>query len=155
MNHRHRSRQQRCHDLCILLRLRSVRWRAALPAQALVARRIGPRSAELSLGSASGVECPVGSPLRPWAPAITSTAADGGSVLRSLRCAPVGPRLGGAAWPLAPRNRWLAPKGQDDRALAEQPRGPLRASRGAPFAPLKTPPRTLPTFVTDFLRVAG
>jgi len=94
----------------------------------------------VSTSSASGVECPVGTPLHPWAPAITSAAADGGSVSRSA-CAPAlgsgrfAP-CGGAAWPLAARNRGLAPRGRGDRAPAEQPRGPLRASRCAPSAAL-------------------
>jgi len=45
----------------------------------------------VSTSSASGVECPVGTPLHPWAPAITSTAADGGSVSRSASLRPSAP----------------------------------------------------------------
>ena len=77
----------------------------------------------VSTSSASGVECPVGTPLHPWAPAITSAAADGGSVSRSA-CAPAlgsgrfAP-CGGAAWPLAARNRGLAPRDRGDDPPAD------------------------------------
>jgi len=123
-----------CHALCFLPR--SLSFAPSGGVQPHRRRRLCSEGSEhrplVSTSSASGVECPVGTPLHPWAPAITSTAADGGSVSRSACASALGSGrfapCGGAAWPLAPRNRGLAPRDRGDRAPAEQPRGPLRAA---------------------------
>lgn len=129
-----------CHEPCFLPSLRS----GPVESSPTGAGACGPKDRatgrSLARAFASGVECPAGTPLHPWAPAITSAAADGGSVSRSA-CAPAlgsgrfAP-CGGAAWPLAARNRGLAPMCRGDRTPAEQPRGPLRASRCVPSAAL-------------------